>query len=186
MIRPRRAALVRRTFGALRRARGEDGSTIVEFAFAFLLYATVVMGAIQVAIWAYTVSAAQFAVWEGCRIGASVYQPAPPDGTDPSSLPEQGTDSEDYAIKASLAATIRTEDILNWLPITSSYADLAAAVEEADVAPGEEGERDMMVTVRVKPFLFVPMFASLLADPSSKDYGFTRSCRLRLTRFYSF
>ncbi|MFQ5459199.1 MAG: hypothetical protein ACE5EL_00235 [Anaerolineae bacterium] len=169
-----------------RRAHDESGAAITEFAFAFLMYAVVTMGAMQVSLWAFTAAAAQFAVWEGCRAGAAAYQPPPPDGRDPGGLPVQNPSAGTYAADAAFAAVDRTESILAWLPITSDFSDLSAAVEEQNMAPGEEGRREIITTVRVRPFSFLPLADTFVAQGTTGGLVLEKTCRLRLSRFYSF
>jgi hypothetical protein len=164
----------------------ESGSGLTEFAFAFVIYVMVTLGTIQVSIWAFAAAAGQFAVWEGCRAGAAAYQPPPPDATDDVALRQYHESSAEFAANAVFAATDRTEEILGWVPITSDYTSLSAAVEEVDVAPGEEGRREIVTSVRVRPFILVPLFEQWLDGTSPEGFGFDRACRLRLGRFYSF
>lgn len=166
--------------------RNEDGSGLTEFAFAFVIYVMVTLGTIQVSIWAFSAAAAQFAVWEGCRAGAAAYQPPPPDATDDVALRHYQESSSEFAANAVFAATDRTEEILSWVPITSDYTSLAATVEEEGMAPGEEGSRSIVTSVRIRPFILVPLFEQWLDGTSPEGFGFDRACRLRLGRFYSF
>jgi hypothetical protein len=166
--------------------RDEEGAGLTEFAFAFAVYVLVTMGTIQVAMWAFTAAAGQFAVWEGCRAGAAAYQPPPPDARGDQSLSTYHESHSDWAAEAEIAAVNRTVQVLDWVPITSDYQKLDASVKEEDVAPGEEGRREIVTHVRIKPLIFVPMLAPLLDAVSPEEFGFERSCRLRLGRFYSF
>jgi hypothetical protein len=175
---------LRAVFG---RVRAEDGSGLTEFAFVFGIYVLVTLGTIQIAMWAFTTAAAQFAVWEGCRAGAATYQPPPPDARDADSLgPGNDWTSTEYAAEAEFAAVERTHRVLNWLPITAEYRDLQATVVEEDVLPGEEGQREIVTSVSVRPFIFVPGLGPMLDATNPKEFAFERTCRLRLGRFYSF
>ena len=166
--------------------RGDDGSGLTEFAFVFGIYVMVTLGTIQVAMWAFTTAAAQFAVWEGCRAGAAAYQPPPPNGREGGSLGDSHWTSSEFAANAEFAAANRTEDILGWLPITAKFENLTASVVEEDVLPGEEGRREIITSVRVKPFIFMPLLGPMLDATDPAGFGFQRACRLRLGRFYSF
>lgn len=167
--------------------RGESGAVITEFALVFVLYVGIVMISIQAAIWAFTISATQFAVWEGCRRGAAAYQPAPPDGTTPGGLVSQlDIGSSEDAAGASFAALDRIEEILNWLPLTEDYYDLTAAVVEEEVLPGEEGQRDITASVRVNAVVLLPIKREWLSTESGGVFVVERACRLRLARYYAY
>lgn len=166
--------------------RRDEGSALTEFAFVFGIYVLVTLGTMQVAMWAFTTAAAQFAVWEGCRAGAAAYQPPPSDGRDGGSLGDSHWTSSEFAAQAEFAAVNRTEAILGWLPITAVFHNLTASVVEEDVLPGQEGRREIVTSVRVKPFIFMPLLKPMLDATDPDGFGFARACRLRLGRFYSF
>jgi hypothetical protein len=172
--------------GRLLQAR-DEGTALTEFALAFLLYVTVVMGSIQIAMWAFTSSGAQFAVWEGCRAGVTAYQPAPPDATDDMSLAEHSMEADaELAAAASFAAADRVVEMMSWLPLTNDYENLQSIVTEDDVTPGEEGVREIQVSVRVRPLVLFPLVERFLGAGDPDGFYFDRSCRQRLNRFYSF
>ncbi len=164
----------------------ESGAVLPEVALVFLMYMLLVVFIIQVAVWAFTISATQFAVWEGCRRGAGAYQPPPPDGTGSGSLISQlETGMSEEAYGASFAAIDRIEEILNWLPLTQNYSDLTAAVVEEEVMPGEEGERDITASAKVTALMVLPLVESWLGE-GWEGFVIERSCRLRLARYYSY
>ncbi len=168
-------------------ARDESGAVLAEFASVFLIYLMVVVATFQISLWAFTITATQFAVWEGCRVGSAVYQPQPPDGTTPGGLRSQlDRGAPEDAAGAAFAAMDRIEQVLTWLPLTQDYSDLTAAVEEEFVLPGEEGVREITASVRVSAPVMFPFAEEWLPEGSGGLFVVQRACRLRLARFYSY
>jgi hypothetical protein len=165
----------------------DSGTAITEFALAFGMYVLIVMGTIQIAIWAFSSSITQFAVWEGCRAGAAAYQPPPPDGRNVGGLGDQQTvDDSEWVAAAEASAIARTDALLDWLPITSNHGDIEVVIEEADVGPGEAGRREIQVTVGVRPLVLFPMTEQFLGVLGSGGFVLDRACRLHLSRYYSY
>jgi len=169
-----------------RLAADEAGTVLTEFALIIMVYMTMVIGLIQVTVWAVTIASTQFAVWEGCHAGAAAYHPEPADGTTPGGLRSQvETGTTEQAAAASFAALDRIEEVLSWLPLTGDYTDLDASVLEEDVEPGEEGVREIVASVHVNAPVLVPLSRAWLTG-SGGLFEVVRACRMRLSRFYSY
>jgi hypothetical protein len=166
--------------------RSEAGASTVELAIAFMAFVTLVIGFMQVSIWALSISITQIGLREGCRAGVAAYHPAPVSGNSGAGLPDPELSQQAYEVAAVQAATGRAEEILQWLPLTHSFDSLTASVVESGISRGVEGTREFRMSVTVSPPLVVPLAEDWLPAGSGGLLEIHRECRMRLARYYTY
>lgn len=145
---------------------GEHGTSLVEFAMILPALMLVLLGFLQLALWAFQIGVVQYASNQACRAGAAVYQPL---GAEPGEFNVVAYGLSVVAVRAKM------NDILTPMGLRDRVW-YEPYVYESGLAKGQEGEREYVVEVQLR------LTRVVFWDPPF----IWRTARCRLERFYSY